>query len=375
MALKMKRKMKRVVLFIGMTFMSLMSEQMLAQQGIGTLEPDKSAALEVVSTKRGILLPRIDIPDLNAATPVQNPAHSLLVFNTGASGTPEGFYYWNDDGTQTGIGSWELFGESSTGSLEDITITGGDNIEVSETTVGGIMNYEISLEPGINNGQLLVTVIDDSDPQNPIASAVWEDASVVFSDLLEGANAIRLEPEVDVNNIPTGVSLIKLGGVLSETTEIRTGWDEDLAQAESSHTLAITGLEAVAVTNKLLVVENDSSNDGVLRTLDRSFSRTISSTEAIDQLAGYSAYIPEIHLLVDVLNLNSDINLTLPDPSLTEGQVITISLTDSNGTGEPDNYLNIFENDGITLLTYGAIPYQAWILKSDGTNWSLAGRF
>lgn len=369
--------MKRLLFLTGLALLSFMSEQALAQQGIGTLQPDKSAALEVVSTKRGVLLPRVDIPDLSLAGPVLNPAHSLLVFNTGVSGTQEGFYYWNDDGTQTGVGSWILFSESNPGSTnpEDINIVGGDNINVIETTTGSSTDYEVNLEPGINEGQLLVTVIDDTDPQNPVATAVWEDAAIVYSNLLEGANAITLEPEMDANNDPTGKMLIKLGGVLSESTEIRTGWDEDLNQVETAHTLAITGLEPVATDNKILVLEADGTDEGVLRSLDRSFSQTINASQLIEQLTDYSAYTQEVNLSVDVTSLSSDIDITLPDPDLSEGQVITINITDANGSGEPDAYLNIYENDGTTLLTHGALPFQAWILKSDGANWSLAGRY
>lgn len=369
--------MKRLLFLVGMALMSLMSEQVLAQQGIGTLQPDKSAALEVVSTKRGVLLPRIDIPDLSQAAPVSTPAHSLLVFNTGDSGTQEGFYYWSDDGTQSGVGSWILFNESSPGSSnpDAIEVVGGDNINVIETTTGGVTNYEVNLEPGINDGQFLVTVIDDTDPLNPIATAVWQDMPTISSDLLEGVNAIRLEPEVDANATPTGVTLIKLGGVLMEATEIRTGWDDDLNQADATHTLAITGLESVTTTNKIVVVDDDGTADGTLKTLSRSFSQSINTSQLIAQLTGYSAYTQEVNLRVDVTSLSSDIDITLPNPAVSEGQVITISITDINSLGEPDAYLNIYENDGTTLLTHGALPFQAWILKSDGTNWSLAGRY
>jgi len=220
-----------------------------------------------------------------------------------------------------------------------------------------------------------VTVIDDTDPQNPIASAVWEDASDVFSDLLEGANAITLEPELDVNSVPTGKMLIKLGGTLSEATQIRTGWDDILDQAETSNTLAISGLETISEPNKIVVVEAGGANDGVLRTLDRSFTQNITTSQSIDQLTNYSSYTQEVNLNVDVNSLSSDINLSLPDPSLSAGQVINIRITDNNLSGEPDAYLNIFESDGTTLITHGSLPYQAWIFKSNGANWALAGRY
>ena len=367
--------MKRLVLLAVIALTSLAVENVYAQQGIGTLLPDKSAALEIVSTKRGLLIPRIDIPDLTLATPVSNPAHSLLVFNTGASGTQEGFYYWSDDGTQTGNGTWVLFGASSSGDEDEINIIGGDNITIVESTTANSTNYEISLEPGVNDGQLLVTVIDDTDPQNPIASAVWEDASDVFSDLLAGTNAITLEPELDANNDPTGKMFAKLGGTLSETTVIRTGWDENLNQAETSHTLAISGLETISAPNKIVVVEASGANEGVLRTLDRSLTQSITSSQLIEQLATYSFYTQELTLNVDVNSLTSDINLTMPDPSLSEGQVINIRITDNTSFGEPDAYLNIYESDGTTLITHGSLPFQAWIFKSDGTNWALAGRY
>src|SRR5690625_4286747 len=367
--------MKRVVFLAGIALMSLVIEKAYAQQGIGTLHPDKSAALEMVSTKRGLLIPRIDIPDLTAPAPVTNPAHSLLVFNTGASGTQEGFYYWNDDGTQTGVGTWIMFGESSAGSLDDINIIGGNNINVVETTTGNTTDYEISLEPGTTPGQLLVTVIDDTDPQNPTALAVWEDASEIFSEILEGANAVTLEPELDANNDPTGKMIIKLGGTLSETTEIRTVWDEVLNQAESSHTLAISDLETISEPNKIVVVETGGANDGVLRTLNRSFTQNIATSQLIDQLSGYSFYTQEININVDVNNLSSDINLTMPDPSSSEGQVINIRITDNTAFGEPDAYLNIYESDGVTLITHGSLPFQAWIFKSNGASWALAGRY
>ncbi|HOZ30755.1 MAG TPA: hypothetical protein PLL66_07540, partial [Bacteroidales bacterium] len=43
---------------------------------------DASAMLDVKSTNSGLLIPRINIPNLAAAAPVTSPAVSLLVYNT-----------------------------------------------------------------------------------------------------------------------------------------------------------------------------------------------------------------------------------------------------------------------------------------------------
>jgi hypothetical protein len=70
-----------------------------AQMGIGTTTPDSSSILDVYSSNKGLLVPRIALTATNVAAPVNNPATSLMVYNTATAGTPPnnvmpGFYYW-----------------------------------------------------------------------------------------------------------------------------------------------------------------------------------------------------------------------------------------------------------------------------------------
>lgn len=87
--------MKRIVFFF-----LLVSSGLYAQTGIGTTTPDASAKLDVTSTNKGFLPPRIALTALNSASPVTNPATGLLIFNTETIGsipnqvTP-GYYYWD----------------------------------------------------------------------------------------------------------------------------------------------------------------------------------------------------------------------------------------------------------------------------------------
>ncbi|PIA80699.1 hypothetical protein BFR04_15940 [Gaetbulibacter sp. 4G1] len=50
-----------------------------AQVGIGTTTPDASSILDVESTDKGILIPRLTTAQINAIT---NPANGLMVYNT-----------------------------------------------------------------------------------------------------------------------------------------------------------------------------------------------------------------------------------------------------------------------------------------------------
>ena len=57
--------------------------------GIGTTEPNTSAALDITSTTKGLLIPRMLAGDLTA---IDTPATGLMVYQT--DGTV-GFYYYN----------------------------------------------------------------------------------------------------------------------------------------------------------------------------------------------------------------------------------------------------------------------------------------
>ncbi len=96
--------------------------------------PDASAMLDVKSTYKGMLIPRVALTGTTDITTISSPATSLLVYNTATSGdiTP-GFYYWN--GT-----SWTPIGGSSptTYSVGDFA-QGGIVFWVDETGEHGLI--------------------------------------------------------------------------------------------------------------------------------------------------------------------------------------------------------------------------------------------
>lgn len=73
---------------------------MQAQVGIGTNTPNASAQLEVNSTSKGFLPPRVALTGSADATTIASPATGLLVYNTNTAGTSPnnvmpGFYYYD----------------------------------------------------------------------------------------------------------------------------------------------------------------------------------------------------------------------------------------------------------------------------------------
>ncbi len=88
-----------------------------SQVGILTDTPDPSSALEIESTDKGVLIPRVTLSsDLSNASPVTSPATGLLVFNSGAN-QPLGFYFWNGSNwvsTSFSTNNWSITGNTST---------------------------------------------------------------------------------------------------------------------------------------------------------------------------------------------------------------------------------------------------------------------
>ncbi len=66
-----------------------------AQTGIGTTTPNTSAKLDVYSTNKGFLPPRVTLTSATDASTIATPAEGLLVYNLGSVGLQAGYYYWN----------------------------------------------------------------------------------------------------------------------------------------------------------------------------------------------------------------------------------------------------------------------------------------
>lgn len=88
--------MKKVLFFF------LISVHLYAQTGIGTTTPEASAKLDVTSSNKGFLPPRVTLTSCTDNTTIPNPATGLIVYNTGNNvGLVAGYYYWNGSGWAT----------------------------------------------------------------------------------------------------------------------------------------------------------------------------------------------------------------------------------------------------------------------------------
>lgn len=120
-----------------------------AQTGIGTLIPDPSSQLEVVSTNKGVLLPKVTLKGETDQTSIagNKAATSLLVYNTGLH--PDfpikGFMFWNGS-------KWRLLTDATTikAKIEGGLINQSAVLTPNSYTAG--VNYNGILEVRYNGG-------------------------------------------------------------------------------------------------------------------------------------------------------------------------------------------------------------------------------
>ena len=133
--------------FLSFVFLFLFSSLGLwAQQGVGTSNPNPSAALEVVSPDKGVLIPRLSLTASATFAPITGTASSshegLLVYNTntatntGLNGT--GYYYWSGT-TSTTDGAWLKMGSGG-----ESIYTSDDSLTASRTV--NLNDYLLNFE-------------------------------------------------------------------------------------------------------------------------------------------------------------------------------------------------------------------------------------
>ncbi|MCG2419016.1 hypothetical protein K8089_08265 [Aequorivita sp. F47161] len=127
-------------IYISLFFITL-SFSNFAQVGIGTTNPDPSSVLDITSSEKGMLLPRVNLTRTTSSSPINSPASSLLVYNTATTNdVSPGFYYWTGS-------LWSPIKNSGSGSTEGWSLTGNS---IANNNFLGTTNYN-SLEFKVNN--------------------------------------------------------------------------------------------------------------------------------------------------------------------------------------------------------------------------------
>ncbi len=177
----------------------LIGGSMYAQVGIGTRNPDAQAALEISSSNKGILIPRVQLlgdADKVTISVLDTEDEGLMVYNDTAVPTPAtvaaggpvgvGFYFW--DGAATG--KWIKI--STGGDLTDISVKTADyTIAATDATVlantnGGVVTISLPKADTVKPGQKFIIKRQDVAEGN-VLTIDLVDATDIFNGVTNGS--------------------------------------------------------------------------------------------------------------------------------------------------------------------------------------------
>jgi hypothetical protein len=231
---------KLVFALIGLLWLGFSTA--FAQVGIGTTTPDASAMLDITSTSRGLLLPRMTAAQ---RTTIASPANGLMVYQTDA---PIGIWaYVSGAWTQLGGGgglATDMNNIAGTGVVQDIRFTGnvprtfgilppslnvnganliikGANAGPGLTTVsGGNIQFEVGNNAGSTPGSPGSIIIGTSiTPPQPVTTGTYNVFDINPSLTVGGTNLTTLASVRGGGGSSAGATLVGLGVDLSNA-----GW-------------------------------------------------------------------------------------------------------------------------------------------------------
>ncbi len=139
--------MKKLYSAVAILFIAMVNAQHV---GVGTETFTPSEVFKVVSNNRGVLLPNVNITDLNISLPILNPANSLLVYNNNIN-TGKGFYYWKDNKWNPIIDSSNIYKLLGITRSESAVSTSS----FTDTSYNGANSYTMGELPSAHDWQLI----------------------------------------------------------------------------------------------------------------------------------------------------------------------------------------------------------------------------
>lgn len=174
--------------------------------------PDNSSMLDIVSTDKGVLVPRVNIIDLNTAAPVTAPANSLLVYNTNVT-SGVGFYFW--DGTK-----WTNLKDANSNSDEDWYEVGGtsspddinDNIFTQGNVGIGRLNPQIKFVVSEGNSANTSVALEGFNSGYAGLPTILPPTGSHFGGIVHGGTNGQLVLGIRENDVNDGLLITSGGG-------------------------------------------------------------------------------------------------------------------------------------------------------------------
>jgi len=266
---------KKIFYFI-LAFICISNQFINAQVGIGTGTPDASAIVDIVSSDKGILLPRVNLTsntldlDGNSYQP-----KGLMVYNTGTT-LPIGYYYWNgtewrtlESITAISPSITELLCNGATLSpagyyntkdyvgVLKIPYKGGNGARYvgGDPIIANGLTFHLQdgkLETG--SGELVFNVSGRPIDSSPVATTFEVNSDII--PFFNGNCEIKVGDQVDADIIKTAVM-----APLTYTTEGREGYSAYITTPDGRFSIRCFIYTGYTISNVNLQIRSNSAND------------------------------------------------------------------------------------------------------------------
>jgi hypothetical protein len=162
------------------------------QIGIGTSSPDASAALDITSTNKGMLIPRVALTGATDAITVPSPATGLLVYNTNNS-VIDGVGIYLNSGTSSAPSWGRIISQSATYYSPTIKLSVKGNSTVLTTGAGAYGNLTLG-NVSFSDGNYNTTTNKYTVPSNGYYQI---SANITYSSNANGYNNASLNSRIN----------------------------------------------------------------------------------------------------------------------------------------------------------------------------------
>ncbi len=292
----MYKMMKKNFILLASTIGIIATSQVFAQKdniGIGTTKPDQSAVLDISSTNKGLLMPRMTLQQRNS---IQNPAKGLIVYQTDFV---SGFYY-NDGNEWKSLGN-NLSEKSVAADPNDWSMLGNTGTNPATNWLGTNDATPLAFKAGGSYAGFL-----DAGKFNtafgPGAGAAFSNTSTTVNhNLALGYAALQnnnaLNPTVGITGYNIGIGSLALTNATTATANVGLGFQAlrdcqscyyNLAIGTSALAGLTTGNSNVAIGTTAMASNNGTNNVAIGFQAGFSNTGTASGNTFIGYQAGYS---------------------------------------------------------------------------------------
>ncbi|KZE83702.1 hypothetical protein AV926_04095 [Myroides marinus] len=270
---------KTYIGFAGLSLLLLLGTQTVhAQQGFGTDKPHRSAAVDIQSSKRGLLIPRVNLTSIEDAVTITKPAQSLMVYNQATTANTDsdidvtpGYYYWDKD-------RWVRFAQQ--GDITAINLKGDVTGPTNATVVGAIQGVEVSNVNPTANQVLTFVPGTGTEKGKWVPTSITPDVITEGKDVTAGSNKVSLSEgakgaslkDYTVDVVEANIKLENLGGELPVNKLVK-GQDGQVLVTKGGISTWVSQTEIVPTTTNTLTKK--TTGEGANQTVDQN---TIVST-------------------------------------------------------------------------------------------------